>query len=408
MRKSFAAIVVTLVSGSAIAEPVSLRVLSMQSNDTPKKALLDLAQKFEAENPDIKIKIETVDHEAFKANVVKQLNDSKTDVITWHAGNRSRVLAEKGLLAPLDDAIKNVNEFGAGVLSSVTFKNKLYGMPHAYYHWTLYYNKDVFKQAGVEEPPKDWKGFLAAVNAIKAKGIVPIALGTKESWPTGGWFDFIGMNSYGYDTHMKLCAGEISYLDPKVKSAFGNWTALASASAFPTNHKTLTWQDAGKMLIDGKAGMMLQGNFWIGEMKVPLQGSALGSMKFPTIDAKQAHAGIAPTDILAVSNKSKHKAEAKKFMAFVARTDVQEANAKTLSLLPPNSKAKVDEADPFSTFGYKLLNEAKGISQFFDREADPEVARVGMDVMVELIDKPGDLEKGLARLDATRKRVHRK
>ena len=95
-------------------------------------------------------------------------------------------------------------------------------------------------------------------------------------------------------------------------------------------------------------------------------------------------------------------------MSYVARADVQETNAKTLKVLPPNGKAKMDASDYFSTFGQKMLGEVSGISQFFDRDADPEVARVGMEVMVKLMEPGADLAEGLERIEKTRKSVYRK
>ena len=46
------------------------------------------------------------------------------------------------------------------------------------------YNKKVFEDAGVDEPPKTWTEFLAACEKIKKAGKIPIALGNQTPWVT--------------------------------------------------------------------------------------------------------------------------------------------------------------------------------------------------------------------------------
>lgn len=404
VRVCVAAALATLAAQASAEELV---ILSLQSNDLPRQALETLAADFAKATPGTTPRIVTMQHEALKATVQKQLRSGKYDILTWHAGNRGRLLAERGLLDPIDGLIPNQDEFSPGVQSSVTFDGKLYCVPHAYYHWTLYYNRTVLERAGVK-PPQTWPAFISAVKTIREKGFTPIALGTREPWTTGGWFDFLGLNTYGPEFHLRLMRGEESYTNKKVSKAVGHWTELVKAGAFNKDHRTLSWSGAAQLLQDGKAGMMLMGNFWIGESKIPTKGTDVASFRFPSIEPGLPLVGIAPTDVFCLPAKAPHKDRAAKFLAFAARAEVQEKYARMLQVLPPNRKAAIDQNDEFNAFGKSYLEDAASIFQFYDRETDPEVARRGMDMMVNLVDEPGAVDSELEKVEKVRKRVYRK
>lgn len=133
----------------------------------------------------------------------------------------------------------------------------------------------------------------------------------------------------------------------------------------------------------------------------------IGFFPFPTIDAKVPVAQVAPTDVFFIPAKAKNKANAKLFMAFLARADIQQKYNKVTGLLPVNTQAKIDEKNSFLKAGQKILGSATGISQFFDRDAEPEVAKVGMDGFVEFMRHPDRLDNVLNKIEKTRKRVHR-
>ena len=59
---------------------------------------------------------------------------------------------------------------------------KNYGVPWDMGMVGWWYNKDLFKKAGIDKEPATWTEFLADVKKLKDAGITPIALGEKDSW----------------------------------------------------------------------------------------------------------------------------------------------------------------------------------------------------------------------------------
>jgi multiple sugar transport system substrate-binding protein len=205
---------------------------------------------------------------------------------------------------------------------------------------------------------------------------------------------------------MNLLAGKGSYSSPEVKKTMATWAQLVKVGAFPETAAAMTWQEASALMWQGKAAMYLMGNFISSEIPSAVKAQ-VEFFPFPTIDPKIPTAQVAPTDVYFIPAKAKNKANAKLFMSFLARADIQQKYNEVTGLLPVNTQAKIDTKNSFLKSGQQILGQATGLSQFFDRDAEPEVAKVGMDGFVEFLRHPDRTDAILNRIETTRKRVHR-
>jgi multiple sugar transport system substrate-binding protein len=114
----------------------------------------------------------------------------------------------------------------------------------------------------------------------------------------------------------------------------------------------------------------------------------------------------APMDSVHVPAKAKNKEDAKKFMAFVARADVQEQINKALLQLPINKKSALAD-DRFLRMGKELLDNAAGLAQFFDRDTSEDLATIAMKGFQEFMIKPERLDKVLEDIERARKRIYK-
>ena len=394
-------------SASAQGLKGDLRINTMHADPTPKKAFDALLTKFKAENPELKVELNTIDHESYKVQMRTWLPNNPPDVATWFAGNRARFFVEKGLIEPIDDVWKPVEgDFGEGAKKSVTYNGKKFLMPMSYYHWGFFYRKDLFAKAGIKGEPQNWTEFLDAVKKLKTLGVTPITIGTKQAWPAAAWFDFLDMRLNGFDFHMALLSGKEKYTDPRVKKAFELLGELVKMEAFPKNAPAMTWQEAAALFWQSKSALYLMGNFMSSEIPASEKGK-IGFFGFPVVDPKQPLSQVAPTDVYFVPAKAKNKANGKAFLAFLARAENQELSNSITGLLTPNTKAKIDASNEFAQKGLALLSSAQGLSQFFDRDAEPEVAKVGMDGLVEFMGHPERIDAVLKKIEAARARVHK-
>ncbi|MDE2385106.1 MAG: extracellular solute-binding protein [Alphaproteobacteria bacterium] len=394
-----------LLASTALAG--DLVINSDQSDPAPKKAMEELIAGFEKANPDIKVKWNNFDHEGYKAAIRNFLTADPPDVAAWYAGNRMAPYVKAGLFADVTDVWKanGLDDSLKSAAASMTMDGKKWGVPYTYYQWGVYYNKDVYKKAGITAEPKTWDEFIANCEKIKAAGADCLTTGTKALWPGAGIFDYLDMRTNGYEFHMDLTAGKVPWTDPKVKAVFDQWAKVVPYMT--ANAAAIDWQDAAALLSQGKAANYVMGNFAVDTFKKGgLTNDTLGFMLFPEITKGLPRAEEAPTDTFHMTAGAKHKDEAKKFLAYVASADAQTAMNKTLGQLPVNNKAQVGD-DPFIQAGFKELSSAYALAQFFDRDAPADMAKAGMEGFQHFMSNPADLPAILDSLEKTRQKVYK-
>ncbi len=382
----------------------SLIINSNTSDPAPKKAMEELVASFKAAHPDIDVKLNIFDHEAYKTSVRNFLTTKSPDVVTWYAGNRMKLFVDRKLLEDVSDIWQSekLTEAMASALSAMTIDGKQYGVPYTYYQWGVYYRKDIFDKLQLQVP-KTWDEFKAVCKALKEAGITPIDIGTKAPWTTAGWFDYLNLRINGMDFHMKLAAGEVPYTDDRVKAVFAAWGELVGAGYFLENHATYSWQEAQAFLLQGKAAMMLLGNFLVQNLPEESR-SNLAFFQFPAINPEVGMFEDAPIDTLHIPAGASNKEAARKFLAFAAKPEQQTAMNKTLGQLPVHREASVQD-DPFLNVGVAMLRSANGLAQFYDRDTAAEMAQIGMAGFQEFMVKPERLDKILERLEKARARI---
>jgi multiple sugar transport system substrate-binding protein len=406
--KLVGAISALALAGAVLAQPRQLVINTDASDAAPKAAFEALVKGFEAANPDVKVKLNTFDHEGYKTSIRNFLTAQPPDLATWYAGNRMAPFVNAKLFEDVSDVWdkEGLNDSLASAAKSMTIDGKKWGIPYTYYQWGVYYRKDIFAKLGIAVPA-NFDELVAACAKLKANKITPFAIGTKATWTTGGWFDYLNLRTNGYEFHMDLTSGKVPYTDKRVEAVFDNWDKLTKPGYFLENHASYQWQEALPAFVKGDAAMYLIGNFAVAPMReAGLTDAQLGFMQFPAITKGVPMAEDAPTDTLHIPAGAKNKGDAKKFLAYLAKPEVQTSVNKILGQLPVNKKATTPE-DPFLKAGFNLLSSAYALGQFYDRDAPAEMAKAGMDGFQQYMLKPDTRKQMLERLEQVRGRVYK-
>ena len=206
---------------------------------------------------------------------------------------------------------------------------------------------------------------------------------------------------------MDLALGNVPYTDPRVQATFDNWDRLVKPGYFIENHAAYSWQEALTPMVKGEAAMYVMGNFAVAPLReAGLTDDQLGFFQFPEITPGIPMAEEAPTDTVHIPSKAKNKKDAKRFLIFMARADVQTEVNKILGQLPINAQSTVAD-DKFLKAGNEMLNNAYAMAQFYDRDAPAEMASAGMKGFQEYMVKPERRDAILKRLEKARQRVYK-
>lgn len=185
-------------------------------------------------------------------------------------GRQAEELIEAGKLRDIDSL---ANSEGwrdlarpSSLLDACTVDGKVYCVPvdiHSW-HW-LWLSNDAFEQAGVPVP-NDWNEFVAAAPALEAAGIVPLAMGG-QNWQQNLAFLNILAAVGGADLYNAV------FKDKDIDAAEGAdmaavFAAMAQARTLSSNSNVKDWNEATNMVITGKAGGQIMGDWAQGEFQI--------------------------------------------------------------------------------------------------------------------------------------------
>ncbi len=389
-----------------------LKIFLDTSNPAPRATMEAMIADFQEMHPDLNIETTVIDREEYKTQIRNFLTANPPDVATWYAANRMKPYVDAGLFEDVSDlwAEPEIADNLASTKGAMTIDGKQWGVPYTYYQWGVYYRKDIYEELGLEEP-SDWDAFKANCQKIVDSGRACFTIGTKFLWTAGGWFDYLNMRTNGFDFHMALANGEISWEDDRVKQTFANWKELIDMGAFIDNHQTYSWQEALPFMVNGDAAAYLMGNFAVAPLReAGLTDDQLDFYQFPAINPDVELAEDAPTDTFHIPANAANKDAAREFLKFVVSADVQTEinNGQNLGQLPVNAQSAVDD-DKFLNEGFVMLssNSPGGVAQFWDRDAPAEMAKASMEVFQEFMVKPDSLDRILSRLERARQRIYK-
>jgi multiple sugar transport system substrate-binding protein len=391
---------------SSVASAGTLIVNSNQSGAESSAALKQYIADFEAANPDVKVVLNEFESESYKVAIRNFLTSETPDVALWFAGNRMKFFVDQDLFRDVSDVWEEYGLYDSMASSrlSVTVDDKQYGVPWGYYQWGMYYRTDIFDKVGLSVPT-NFEELVAACSTLRENNITPVAIGTRYLWTAAGWFDYLNMRINGYEFHMDLTAGKVSYEDSRLDMVFDKWAELINADCYLEDHASFGWEDGLTPMINGEAAMYLLGNFITGNLNTAGVLDHIDYFQFPKIVDGVPLSEDAPTDTIHIPAGAKNIEDAKKFLGFLSNPEAATKWANARSFLSPNSNAE-PPSDRFQLKGVNVLNNAYGIAQFFDRDANPDMAKTAMEGFQEFMVKPDREAKIRARVEKERERIH--
>ncbi len=307
------------------AEDIELTFFTNNSDRTAGQGKMEqiLIDKYMEENPNVTIKVETLSPDPQFQDKIKVYNASNKlpDIITaW--GNESYLapLVNNKALAEFDPSELGDHKFVEGSLDGFTIDGKLYGLPRNSDFFTLFYNKQIFADNGIEVPATQ-ADLLKAFETLKANDIIPIAMDGRDAWVSGIWFDTMVQRVSGtWDTSKQAMDRSGSYDVQAVKDAATNMMKWIDAGAFGEGFLNTDYGTARNLFGQGKAAMYMMGQWEMGmatDENFPAEvRDNIGAMAFPAIDGGKGQTSDLTAWFgggYAVSNNSEHKEAAMDF-----------------------------------------------------------------------------------------------
>ena len=147
-----------LVACSDTDNRTTVTLSGWQSSPTEKERLEQVLRDFEAKHPSIRVKFEVISDQYMDVIKTRLIGDAAPDVFYLDAFD-APLLMKYGVLEPLNDYLDaiDLNDFKPSLLEAFIDEGKIYGLPKDFSTLALFYNKQLFEQAQLIEPPKTWQ-----------------------------------------------------------------------------------------------------------------------------------------------------------------------------------------------------------------------------------------------------------
>lgn len=348
-----AAILAGCSSGEEADGKVTLNLFSNKSENI--NTYKGLIEEFEAENPNIRIKLDSPP----EAETVLRTKLIKNDIpdVMLIAGNATYgELGRAGVLEDFADTelIDSIQPSYLDMIDRLVGPEKdgVYGLPYATNANTVIYNKQKFEELGLEVP-KTWDEFIAILEKAKAAGEIPIYLTLKDAWTGMISLNSLGGNLAGEEFAEKKSSGKTSF----VKSYDEVADKMLTLTEY--GHKDnfgIAYGDGNNAFAAGEGVMYIQGNWAIPEILKANPEAELGVFPMPVTNDPEQNKLVSGVDVLlTISKDSEHKKEAEKFLKFMLKKET--------------AKRYIDEQKAFSAIEgvYQEDPVFEGIKENFEK-----------------------------------------
>ena len=282
----------------------------------------------------ISVKLDSMPTDQMRSVLQTQLRSGNgPDVFAYSPGpGFSGALAKAGLLK---DLTSQYNENGWKMYNfakkQVTEDGKLIGIADQVDEVGLFYNKDLFREAGIAAPA-NLDELTADAKTLAAKGVIPFAVSDQEGWQGGHLLSMALSSRVGSKGIGELLDGDQSWTSTAVVDSLKTWQEFNDQKLLTPSPAAVTYDNANSLFYSGKAAMLPSGTWLISTIDKTAKFD-VGFIPFPSPEGK----GIYSTGIgkgLFVSAKSKKDAAVTKFLDYMQTAKHGKWQIEKTSIIP--------------------------------------------------------------------------
>ncbi|HEV8251160.1 MAG TPA: ABC transporter substrate-binding protein [Gaiellaceae bacterium] len=338
-----------------------LQVFSWWTGGGEAAGLTKLINIWNKAHPNCPFKNETVAGGAgtnAKAVLAQRLAAHKPpDSFQGHAGAELRDYIKAGQVLPIDFIYRQYHFdkiMPSQLINQIKYNGHLYSVPVNIHRANiLWYNPKVLKRAGIAKVPLSWNQFIAALTKAKNAGVIPLAMG--EQWTAKHLLETVIISTIGPARWATLWKKSGNWNNPGITLALNRYKTLLSFTN--SDAASLTWQDAGKLVADGKAAFNIMGDWQDGYFSGTKAGGNL-ALK-PNTDygwtAVPGSNGVYDwlSDSFTLPKGAPHRAPAVQWLAFLGSKKAQDTFNPVKGSIPARQDANAKLYGPYLQWALK-------------------------------------------------------
>ena len=335
----------------------------------------NIIKSFEATHPNITITNVPMQNELFKTKVTPALRSgSPPDIFQQWGSGQQATQVHTGKLADISSDVSSwIGQLGTPATEWQT-NGKWYGVPYDLHVVGFWYRKDLFSKAGITTPPTTIPALESDDAKLRAAGIAPIGLGSKDGWPDAFWWEYFAVRECAQST-IQQAMSSVNLSASCFTKASADLDAFVKTNPFQTGFLATPAQSVPNssvgLLANGKVAMELQGDWepgaGAGLTSDKTFTDKLGWFPFPAVPggAGDPSAVLGGGDGYSCTTAAAEPACAE-FLQYLTTPAIQKQIIGAGVGLPANPAANSDLVVPAEQTAAQANSSAKFIAEYFD------------------------------------------
>jgi multiple sugar transport system substrate-binding protein len=305
-------------------------------------------------HPNVKVHLYNIPYGERETKVPSAIETGELPDILRADYNYQYYLAYRNVLLPLDDYLKGWEMKDAifkPLWNEVTIGGHIVAIPQDAFTNNLFYNRDLVKKAGLEDPIElykkgqwTWEKFIEYSKKLtkpdeKQYGFAFRGKGPMFEFPPV-LYTVSGLGSKGHLAFFDFQTKQVSVNNEAGVKALTLFVDLTKQGVMPPEVMSWGWDEVTSAFKAGKLAMYSNGYWEEGNLRLAGIKFERNYVPWPSINGKQG--GIVYTCFYAVMKSSKHPQEAADLLKFIVSKENAKRWAKTLGHEPIDSFTAAD------------------------------------------------------------------
>ncbi|MFL6710243.1 MAG: ABC transporter substrate-binding protein [Massilia sp.] len=346
---------------AAVATPPVTITALIWAPDWPEE-MQRIAAEFTRKNPDVKVDVQFMIGNSVEENLKpKVASRNLPDLMSVNPNPYAAELADQGVLADVGNS-SAWQRLRPGLKADWMSPNgKRFGIAGGVAATLIYYNREMFEQAGVKHPPTDFSEFLAVCERLKKAGFVPIY------W-NGGFPNLIGNGAFSFgfannvvphtpDWKARIADGTLALDNPAGADIFSKIRTVAQRGYTQANYMQSGYDDGIHAFVEGKTAMAFEGTWAAGALLHP-KSFEVGVFEPPWHDKGAPGVPVIGSETGFAVGETVHKEAAMRFLEYIAGEGFAIQQKKRQNIAPFTPAAAAAGAEATATIAADARIEA--------------------------------------------------
>lgn len=261
-------------SSESSGDDIVITVATRYSSENPDEAYYrQKVEEFNALDNGITVEMDNISTEADYLDKLRTsfANGDVPNVFQEYGGSRCLDYLESDALLDLRSYLEEndsewYNTFYDTMWGECMYEDEgydgIYAVPFKSYFVALYYNKDLFEQAGLE-PPQSVDDMLNACEVFKEMGVQPFQVGEKENYRFGHFHNNLVIKGLGVDAVDQLGNRELAYDSPELLDTYQTIADMVANGYFGENILDTDSTTENELFMQGNVAMKFDGTWFI-------------------------------------------------------------------------------------------------------------------------------------------------